>query len=75
MSQLTNEQIVNIAQSSVDTVATNIDSVKNNSANIAAILAVWTAMSAIKMAPDAAQSRWPFSRGLRSYSGKVRTNP
>ena len=30
MSQLTNEQIVNIAQSSVDTVATNIDSVKNN---------------------------------------------
>mgnify|MGYP001661385265 CR=1 FL=1 len=56
MSQLTNEQIVNIAQSSVDTVATNIDSVKNNSANIAAILAVWTAMSAIKMAPDAAQA-------------------
>lgn len=56
MSQLTSEQIVNIAENAVDTVATNIESVKGNAANMASILAVWTAMSAIKIAHDAAQA-------------------
>lgn len=51
---LTSEQIVAIAGNAVETVAQNIESVKGNAANMAAILAVWTAMSAIKLAPDAA---------------------
>lgn len=54
MNQLQSDEIVNIAESAVDTVAQNIESVKGNAANISAILAVWTAMSAIKLAPDAA---------------------
>lgn len=56
MTQLTSDEIVHIAESAVDTVAQNIESVNGNAANIAAIIAVWTAMSAIKMAPDAAQA-------------------
>ena len=56
MTQLTSDELVNIAGSAVDTVAQNIESVNGNAANIAAIIAVWTAMSAIKMAPDAAQA-------------------
>ena len=51
---LTSEQIVTIAENAVNTVAQNIDDVKGNAANMSAILAVWTAMSAIKLAPDAA---------------------
>lgn len=54
MTQLTSDEIVYIAESAVNTVARNIESVNGNAANIAAIIAVWTAMSAIKMAPDAA---------------------
>lgn len=56
MTQLTSDEIVHIAESAVNTVAQNIESVNGNAANIAAIIAVWTAMSAIKMAPDAAQA-------------------
>ncbi len=54
MSQLTSNEIVMIAESAVDTVAQNIEAVTGNAANMAAVLAVWTAMSAIKLAPGAA---------------------
>lgn len=56
MSQLTNDQVVTIAESSIDIVAQNITSVNGNAANLASIVAVWAAMSAIKMAPDAARA-------------------
>jgi hypothetical protein len=64
MTQLTSDEIVHIAESAVNTVAQNIESVNGNAANIAAIIAVWTAMSAIKMAPDAAQAAGLFLKGL-----------
>ena len=51
---LTSEQIATIAENAIVTVAQNIDDVKGNAANMSAILAVWTALSAIKLAPDAA---------------------
>ena len=37
MTQLTSDEIVHIAESAVDTVAQNIESVKGNAANMAAI--------------------------------------
>lgn len=66
MTQLTSDELVNIAGSAVDTVAQNIESVKGNAANMAAILAVWTAMSAIKLAPDAA-----YAAGLSQSACEV----
>lgn len=66
MTQLTSDEIVHIAESAVDTVAQNIESVKGNAANMAAILAVWTAMSAIKLAPDAA-----YAAGLSQSACEV----
>lgn len=53
---LANTAALSASESAVNTVAQNIESVNGNAANIAAIIAVWTAMSAIKMAPDAAQA-------------------